>query len=58
MNSDAALSNLIEQAVQDRDFDLVVDAMAEKVDLERALDASRTDSWNTWFQQQVGGDAA
>ena len=58
MNSDAALSNLIEQAVQDRDFDLVVDAMAEKVDLERALDSSRTDSWNTWFQQQAGGDAA
>ena len=58
MNSDAALSKVIEQAVQDKNFDLVVDAMAEKVGLERTLDSSRTDSWNAWFQQQAGGDAA
>lgn len=58
MNSDQALSRLIEQAIQDKDIDLVADAMAEKMDLERALDISRTDSWNTWHNQQTGGEAA
>lgn len=58
MNNDQALSRLIEQAVQDQDIDLVVDAMAEKMDLERALDKSRTSGWNTWHSQQTGGDAA
>lgn len=55
MTSDAALSALITQAVQDQNFDLVVDAMSEKVDLERALHTSRDDGWNTWYQQQTGG---
>lgn len=58
MNNDQALSRLIEQAIQDKDIDLVADAMAEKMDLERALDTSRTDSWNTWHNQQTGGEAA
>lgn len=54
MTSDAALSKVITQAIQDRDLDLVVDAMAEKIDLERALDIARTETWNTWYHQQTG----
>ena len=57
MRTDAALSAVIEKAIEDRDLDLIVDAMAEKVDLERALDVSRTESWNTWQSTHVGGAA-
>lgn len=57
MRSDAALSALIEQALQDQDLDLIVDAMAEKMDLERALQASRDDTWGTWHINYTGGAA-
>lgn len=58
LNSDIALSHMIEQAIEARDIDLLVDAMAEKRDLERALDASRTESWNTWHLSRIEGDGA
>lgn len=57
MRTDAALSAVIEKAIEDRDLDLIVDAMAEKMDLERALDVSRTESWNTWQSTHAGGAA-
>lgn len=58
LDSDAQLSALIEQALADRDFETVTQAMAQKCSIERALHPSR---WVTFNQRMVdeffGGDA-
>ena len=57
MRTDIELSTVMDKAITNKDMDLLADAMAEKLDLERALEQSRTESWHNWHIDNTGGAA-
>lgn len=53
--TDAELSRVMEQALADRDMETLAEAMAEKLSIERALDASRWETFNHRMSAEFGG---
>lgn len=53
--TDAELSRVMAQALEDRDLETLTEAMAEKLSIERALDASRWETFNHRMSAEFGG---
>ena len=56
--SDAELSAVMSEALAERDIDTLADAIAEKLSIERAFQASREDTFAWRMDSEFGGDAA
>ena len=58
LDADAELSRVMEQALIDKDIETLTSAMAEKLSIERALQPSRCDTFNTRMHDEFGGGHA
>lgn len=57
LDTDLELSALMEESVENRDLDTLLQAIAEKRSIERAFQASRWDTFNHRMHNEFGGDA-
>lgn len=55
LDTDARLSQVMSEALDERDLETLVHAMAEKLSIERAFQASRWDTFNTRMGREFGG---
>lgn len=57
-DTDAQLSEVVEQAFADRDFDTIREVLEEKLSIERALGSSRVETFNHRMDREFFGGGA